>query len=293
MLKRQKTVYNEFSTSTEDTTDSDCTAPSLGLQDDISSPTKPLQWADKQHQPQAVTKPIRHESASVVNSQAPVSLVNAATALRTLSAQKTLLEEPLSLPRVSMQAGRGPQQMTPAVPPVVRSAAQRSTPRRGKDRVHSPAHAAALPASKSTQPQTAAALTKLPQQTVPVSLDRPRGHAKPSSFADLLEAVLSQRDYEPALGYGQEQEVHMALPVKLDLATPQGMSPLLLWLAVRIWQWRYHTVDCTCMCRSSSGRCNQHPDQECSRPFQAAAAKWQQGGSSTSSSRCRHSQTDA
>ena len=243
MLKRQKTVYNEFSTSTEDTTDSDCTMPSLGLKDDISSPPVPLLSVDKQHHPQAVTMPISGESANVVNRQAPAAQVNAATAVRTLSAQNPSLEEPLSLFRVSMHAGKGSQQMTPALPPVAHPAAQRTTPRRGKDGVHSPAHAAALPASKPSQPQTAAALTKPPQQTVPVIVDRPRGHAKPSSFADLLEAVLSQLDYEPTMGYGQEQEVHPALPAKLDLATPQGMSPLLLWLAVVTGRWWYHTVD--------------------------------------------------
>lgn len=242
MLKRQKTVYNEFSTSTEDTTDSDCTMPSLGLQDDISSPPKPLLLADTQHHPHAVTMPISGESANVVNRQAPAALVNAATAVSTLSAQNTSQATPLSLPRVSMQTGRGPPQTTPALPPVVHPAAQRRDPKRGNHRVHSPAHAAALPASKPSQPQTAAALTKPPQHTVPVIADRPSVHAKPSSFADLLEAVLSQRDYEPAMGYGQEQEVHPALPVKLDLATPQGMSPLLLWLAAMTGLWWYHTV---------------------------------------------------
>lgn len=87
-------------------------------------------------------------------------------------------------------------------------------PSRGISRVPGPNHAAGLPASKPSQSQPVAVFSRQTQQTLPKT--KPNGDSKPSSFAALLEAVLSQSDHEPAL---ELEPADDAVGVKLGLAS--------------------------------------------------------------------------
>lgn len=207
-IKQQKTVYNEFSTSTEGTTDSERTMPSQDLAHEVSSPsrqspqvTQAKAFKQQQAQLQVVAKPVK---------VTPVVPPDAA----------------LPLPAALMSSGEGLQKGTSTSPPPCPAAAPAAHPSRGMSRVPGPSCAAGLPDSKPSQSQAAAVFSRHTQQTLPKT--KPSGASKPSSFAALLEAVLSQSDHEPAL---ELEPADNAVGVKLDLASsltgPTGI-PLLM-----------------------------------------------------------------
>ncbi len=195
-IKQQKTVYNEFSTSTEGTTDSERTTPSQDVVYEISSPsrqspqvTKAKASKQQQAQLQEVAKPVKFT---------PVVPPKAA----------------LPLPAALMFSGKGLQKGTSISPPPCPAVTPAADPSRGISRVLGPNRAAGLPASKPSQSQAAAVFSRQTQQTLPKI--KPNGASKPSSFAALLEAVLSQSDHEPAL---EVEPADDAVGVKLGLAS--------------------------------------------------------------------------
>lgn len=195
-IKQQKTVYNEFSTSTEGTTDSERTMPSHYVVYEVSSPsrqtpqaTKPKAFKPQQAQLQVVAKAVK---------VTPVVPPEAA----------------LPLPAALITSGKVLQKGTSTAPPPCPVAVPAADPSRGISRVPGPNHAAGLPASKPSQSQPVAVFSRQTQQTLPKT--KPNGDSKPSSFAALLEAVLSQSDHEPAL---ELEPADDAVGVKLGLAS--------------------------------------------------------------------------
>jgi hypothetical protein len=206
--KQQKTVYNGFSTSTEGTTDSDRTTPSQDVAHEVSSPsrqspqvTKAKASKHQQAQHQVVAKPVK---------VTPVVPLKAA----------------LPLPAALMLSGERLQKGTSTSPPLGPAATPAAESSRGVSRVPGPNRAAGVPASKPSQSQAAAVFSRRTEQTLPTT--KPNGASNPSSFAALLEAVLSQSDHEPAL---ELEPADNALAVKRDLASassPGGLTGILL-----------------------------------------------------------------
>jgi len=206
--KQQKTVYNEFSTSTEGTTDSERTMPSQDVAHEVSSPSK--------QSPQVTqAKASKHQQAQHQVVAKPVKVTPVVP-----------LKAALPLPAALMLSGKGFQKGTCISPPLGPAATPAADSSRGLDRIPGHNRAAGLPASKPSQSQAAAVFSRRTEQTLPKT--KPDGASKPSSFAALLEAVLSQSDHEPAL---EPQPADDALGGKLDLAFslsgPTGTSLLL------------------------------------------------------------------
>ncbi|KAL0052990.1 hypothetical protein WJX82_011132 [Trebouxia sp. C0006] len=195
-VKQQKTVYNEFSTSTEGTTDSERTIPSQHVVYEVSSPsrqspqvTQAKASKHQQAQRQVVAKPVK--VTPVVPPQAA-----------------------LPWPAALMLSGKGLVKGTSISPPLGPVATPAADPGRGISKVPGPNRAAGLPASKASQSQAAAVFSRRTEQTLPKT--KPNGTSKPSSFAALLEAVLSQSDHEPVL---ELEPANGAVGVKLGLTS--------------------------------------------------------------------------
>ncbi len=205
--KQQKTVYNEFSTSTEGTTDSERTMPSQDVAHKVSSPSRQSPQVTK-------AKASKHQQAQLQVVAKPVKVTPVVVSP----------EAALPLPAALMSSGKGLQKGTSISPLPCPAAALAADPSRGISRVPSPNCAAGLPASKPSQSQAAAVFSRHTTQTLPKT--KPTGASKPSSFAALLEAVLSQSGHEPAL---ELEPANAALGVKLDLASSlSGPTGILL-----------------------------------------------------------------
>ena len=206
--KQQKTVYNEFSTSTEGTTDSDRTMPSQDVAHEVSSPSRQSPQVTK-------AKASKHQQAQHQMVAKPVKVTTVVP-----------LKAALPLPAALMLSSERLQKRTSISPPLGPAAAPAADPSRGISRVPGPNRAAELPASKPSKSQAAAVFSRRTEQTLPKT--KPNGTSKPSSFAALLEAVLSQSDHEPIL---ELKPADNALGVKRDLAmasSPSGPTGILL-----------------------------------------------------------------
>ena len=205
-IKQQKTVYNEFSTSTEGTTDSDRTMPSQDVAHEVSSPSR--------QSPQVTqAKASKHQQAQhqVVANPVKVTPVVPPKAA-------------LPLPAALMVSGERLQEGTSISPSLDPAATPAADPSRGISRVPGPSRAAGLPASKPSQSQAAAVFSRRTEQTLPKI--KPNGVSKRSSFAALLEAVLSQSDHEPAL---ELEPADDAVRVKIGMASSlSGPTGILL-----------------------------------------------------------------
>ncbi|DBA85975.1 TPA: hypothetical protein ACH3X1_005513 [Trebouxia sp. C0004] len=201
--KQQKTVYNEFSTSTEGTTDSERTMPSQDVVHEVSSPSRQSPQATK-------AKASKHQQAQLQVVAKPVKVTAVVSP-----------EAALPLPAALVFSGKGLQKGTSISPLPCSSAAQAADPSTGISRLPGPNRAAGLLASKPSQSQAAAVFSRHTDQFLPKT--KPNAASKPSSFAALLEAVLSQSDHEPAL---ELEPADDALGVKLDpassLSGPKG-----------------------------------------------------------------------
>ncbi len=195
-IKQQKTVYNEFSTSTEGTTDSERTMPSQDVTHEISSPSR--------QSPQVTqAKASKHQQAQRQVVAKPVKVTPVVP-----------LKAALPLPAALMFPGKGLPKGTSISPPLGPATTPAADPSRGISRVPGPTRAAGLPVSKPSQSQAAAVFSRHAEQTLPKTTAN--GVSKPSSFAAMLEAVLSQSDHEPTL---ELEPADDAMGVKVDLAS--------------------------------------------------------------------------
>ena len=227
-LKQAKTVYHEFSTSTETTSDSDYTTPSADVVDEINSPTKPLPWTVKanaskqpQSQLQAMTQLPELTAVAVGTSQMPGTNQGLKEAkgvtragVRTPASQAATCEALGPGPKAYTRARKGqtPTLVAPAGPQSSGLAEGTKGEGKGMGKSHMQAPRASLPAGQPSQVKATTDNNKPAQYKLPQGAKTAKP-AKTGNFADLLEAVLIQPD--TMLGHEAQ---HHSSPLKLGLA---------------------------------------------------------------------------